>query len=184
MPKVNLRLTVVLPIAVTSRLIALAACAVITPRNSRYIRTKATVLATPTTTKRTSWLATTPGRPLGPPRRHRASADSPGGDGLPSAGTLMLPLASPVPRRMMPRMSARAVLTTLTRESGSSIQSTGTSWIPRPARSASTSSSVSKNQPRSAVSGSSCRAAPARIALKPHWASENRVPSVACRSRL
>ena len=34
-----------------------------------------------------------------------------------------------------------------TLEFGSSTQSTGTSWIRRPARSASTSSSVSKNQP-------------------------------------
>ena len=84
----------------------------------------------------------------------------------------------------MPRRSARAVPTTLTRESGSSIQSTGTSWMRSPARSASTSSSVSKNQPVSVVSGSSARATSARIALNPHCASENRVPSVACSSRL
>jgi hypothetical protein len=84
----------------------------------------------------------------------------------------------------MPRRSARAVPITLTRESGSSIQSTGTSWMRSPARSASTSSSVSKNQSRSVVSGSSTRAASARMALKPHWASENPVPSVACSSRL
>ena len=44
----------------------------------------------------------------------------------------------------------------------------------RPARSASTSSSVSKNQPVSSTSGSSWRATSARIALKPHWASEKR----------
>ena len=48
----------------------------------------------------------------------------------------------------MPRRSAFAVPTTSTRESGSSTQSTGTSWIRRPLCSASTSSSVSKNQPR------------------------------------
>ena len=84
----------------------------------------------------------------------------------------------------MPRMSPRAVLTTLTRESVSSIQSTGTSWIRSPARSASTSSSVSKNQLSSVVRGSSCRAASARIALNPHWASEKPVPRVACSSRL
>ncbi len=47
-------------------------------------------------------------------------------------------------------------------------QSTGTSWIRKPARSAMTSSSVSKNQPVSITSGRSCRATSARIALKPH----------------
>ena len=40
-----------------------------------------------------------------------------------------------------------------TDESGSSTQSTGTSWMRSPARSASTSSSVSKNQPVSSTSG-------------------------------
>ena len=77
-----------------------------------------------------------------------------------------------------------AVAASLTRESLSSIQSTGTSWIRNPARSASTSNSVSKNQPVSRVSGSSTRAASARIALNPHCASENPVPSAACSSRL
>jgi hypothetical protein len=71
-----------------------------------------------------------------------------------------------------------------TRESGSSIQFTGTSWMRSPARSASTRSSVSKNQPVSVVSGSSARAASARIALNPHCASENPVPRLACSSRL
>ena len=59
-----------------------------------------------------------------------------------------------------------------TRESGSSTQSTGTSWMRSPARSAITSNSVSKNQPVSATSGSSCRATSARTALNPHCASE------------
>ena len=45
-----------------------------------------------------------------------------------------------------------------------------------PARSASTSSSVSKNQPVSWVSGSSARAWSRLIALKPHCASEKRAP--------
>ena len=53
-----------------------------------------------------------------------------------------------------------------------------------PARSASTSNSESKNQPVSRVSGSSARAASARIALNPHWASEKPAPSVACSSAL
>ena len=61
-----------------------------------------------------------------------------------------------------------------TRESGSSTQSTATSWMRIPRRWASTSSSVSKNQPWSSIWGSSWRAASARIALNPHWASENR----------
>ena len=39
MPKVTRRLTAVLATAVRSRLIAFAACAAITPRNSRYSRT-------------------------------------------------------------------------------------------------------------------------------------------------
>ena len=47
----------------------------------------------------------------------------------------------------MPLRSAAAVATMSTRLSGSSTQSTGTSWMRSPLRSASTSSSVSKNQP-------------------------------------
>ena len=47
--------------------------------------------------------------------------------------------------RTIPCRSSIAVRTTSTRLSGSSYQSTGTSWIRRPQRSASTSSSVSKN---------------------------------------
>ena len=95
-----------------------------------------------------------------------------------------MPRASPVPSRTIPRRSATAVATSLTRESASSIQSTGTSAIRNPARSAKTSNSVSKNQAVSVVSGSSTRAASARIALNPHCASENPVPKLACSSRL
>ena len=101
-----------------------------------------------------------------------------------SAGTLIVPRISPQPSRAMPRRSARAVATMSTRESVSSIQSTGTSWMRRPARSPSTSSSVSKNQPVSSVSGSSARAWSRRIALKPHCASVNSAPSEARSSRL
>ena len=50
-------------------------------------------------------------------------------------------------RRATPRRSSIAVRTMSTRESGSSTQSTGTSWMRRPRRWARTSSSVSKNQP-------------------------------------
>ncbi len=71
-----------------------------------------------------------------------------------------------------------------TRESASSIQSTGTSWMRSPARSASTSNSVSKNHPVSSVSGSSARAWSRRMALNPHWASLNSAPSEARSSRL
>ena len=81
-------------------------------------------------------------------------------------------------RRAMPRRSSSAVRTMSTRESGSSTQSTGTSWMRSPSRWASTSSSVSKNQPSSRTAGSSRRAASARTALKPHCASEKRAPSV------
>ena len=68
-------------------------------------------------------------------------------------GSASAPVASARPTRQQPLRSLIAVRTMSTRESGSSIQSTGTSWIRRPARSAITSSSVSKNQPVSATSG-------------------------------
>ena len=84
----------------------------------------------------------------------------------------------------MPRRSASAVATMSTRESRSSIQSTGISWMRSPARSASTSNSVSKNQPVSWVRGSSTRAWSRLIALNPHCASEKRAPMQACSSRL
>jgi hypothetical protein len=84
----------------------------------------------------------------------------------------------------MPFRSATAVATMSTWLSGSSTQSTGTSWMRSPAFSASTSISVSKNQPVSSISGSSCSATSARIALKPHWASENFADRVRRRIRL
>ncbi len=62
--------------------------------------------------------------------------------------------AKPRSSRPMPLRSAAAVATMSTRLSGSSTQSTGTSWMRSPLRSASTSSSVSKNQPVSATCGS------------------------------
>ena len=83
-------------------------------------------------------------------------------------------MASARPSRATPFRSAIAVATMSTRLSGSSTQSTGTSWMRSPARSASTSSSVSKNQPVSCTSGSSRWATSRRIALNPHCASENR----------
>ncbi len=88
------------------------------------------------------------------------------------------------PSRAMPNRSSIAVRTMSTRLSGSSVQSTGTSWIRRPARSATTSSSVSKNQPWSATSGSSWRTASERTALNPHCASEKRAPSAPRRIKL
>jgi len=84
----------------------------------------------------------------------------------------------------MPRRSATAVASTSTRLSGSSTQSTGTSAMRSPARSASTSISASKNHPLSCTSGSSCCATSRRMALKPHCASENRAASVPRSSRL
>ena len=77
-----------------------------------------------------------------------------------------------------------AVRTMSTLLSGSSVQSTGTSWMRRPARSATTSSSVSKNQALSSTRGSSSRAASRRTALNPHWASLNLARRVWCRIRL
>ena len=94
------------------------------------------------------------------------------------------PLAKPRSSRPMPLRSAVAVATMSTRLSGSSTQSTGTSWMRSPLRSASTSSSVSKNHPVSATCGSRRSATSARMALKPHCASENRADSVDCRIRL
>ena len=90
-----------------------------------------------------------------------------------SVCTGMEPLAKPRSSRAMPLRSAVAVATMSTRLSGSSTQSTGTSWMRSPVRSANTSSSVSKNQPVSAMCGSRRWATSARTALKPHCASEN-----------
>ena len=61
--------------------------------------------------------------------------------------------------------------TIFTRESGSSTQSTGTSPMRSPSRSAVTSSSVSKNHSSSSTRGNNFSAASRRKALKPHWAS-------------
>lgn len=93
-------------------------------------------------------------------------------------------MVSARPTRHTPFRSSVAVRTMCTVESGSSTQSTGTSWMRSPARSASTSISVSKNQPVSSTSGSSTWATSRRIALKPHWASENRAWSEPRRIRL
>ena len=86
--------------------------------------------------------------------------------------------------RATPRRSSTAVRTMATRESGSSTQSTGTSWIRSPRRWASTSSSVSKNQPLSRISLSSPGSASRRTALKPHCASEKRARSAVRRITL
>jgi len=71
-----------------------------------------------------------------------------------------------------------------TRLSGSSTQSTGTSWIRSPLRSASSSSSVSKNQVWSSTEPSSACTTSVRPALKPHWASEKRAAMVVRSIRL
>ena len=77
-----------------------------------------------------------------------------------------------------------AVVTMSTRESGSSTQSTGTSPMRMPNRSAVTRSSVSKNHSLSSTSGSSFSAASRRSALKPHWASLKRPRRVSLSNRL
>ena len=71
-----------------------------------------------------------------------------------------------------------------TRESGSSTQSTGTSWMRSPRRWASTSSSVSKNQPLSWTSSISVSSTSRRTALKPHCASLNFARRTVRRMRL
>ena len=95
-----------------------------------------------------------------------------------------VPRASAAPIRAMPRRSASAVAQMSTRLSGSSTQSTGTSWIRRPARSAITSISVSKNHPESSTSGSSRSATSRRTALNPHCASLKPTASVERNSAL
>ena len=122
------------------------------------------MLATPIAANRTSWPVSRPDTcgewlPAELPAQRRAAAArrSPGAR----------------PSRDDPAQVGDAVATMSTRLSGSSTQSTGTSWMRSPARSASTSSSVSKNQPVSCTSGSSRAATSARIALNPHCASEN-----------
>ena len=116
--------------------------------------------------------------------RHRSAPAGRGRAGRAARRPAARPIASARPTPGDALRSATAVATMSTRESGSSTQSTGTSWMRRPARSASTSSSVSKNQPVSSTSGSSRCATSARIALKPHCASENPVCSVPRSSRL
>lgn len=164
--------------AVISSATRLAGCAPRNPWNNKNSSRYASVLATPMPANRTSWRvspAGTPGVPGSSGARPSCSR---------SAATGSRPVASARDTRATPRRSAIAVATTSTRLSGSSTQSTGTSWMRSPDRSASTSSSVSKNQPSSSTSGSNPRATSARIALNPHWASENRAASVPRRMRL
>ena len=177
-PKVSRRFAAVFAMLVSSSATTFAAIAPIIPRNSRNSSRCATVLATPIAANRTSWR----GMAVGTPGTLGASGARP--SCARSSATGSAPEPSARPTRQMPRRSAIAVATMSTRESGSSTQSTGTSWIRRPARSASTSISVSKNQPVSSTSGSSRRATSARMALKPHWASVKPVCRVPRSSRL
>ena len=71
----------------------------------------------------------------------------------------MRPVAIECPTRTMPRRSSIAVPVISTELWESSTQSTGTSWMRMPARSAMTSNSVSKNQLVSCTYGSTCSAA-------------------------
>src|SRR5205823_2008322 len=97
-------------------------------------------------------------------RTHRATATE--------SGTRPPPRQNSRRTRHRPARSPAIVDGRSTRESRSSIQSTGTSWIRSPFRSARSSSSVSKNQPSSATWGRRRLATSARSALKPHCASE------------
>ena len=167
-PNVSRRLAAVLPIAVNSNASRLASWPPVTVRSSRNSTAYAAVEATPTIAKIAIW---EPVRPAAADARARPSSAE-------TAATGSRPVSRDQPSRRMPRRSSSAVRSTSTRESGSSTQSTGTSWIRIPDRSASTSSSVSKNQVSSSTSGSSACATGRRIALNPHWASLNRARSV------
>ena len=76
----------------------------------------------------------------------------------------------------MPRMSALAVAAMSTRESGSSTQSTGTSWMRRPARSATSSSSGIKEPFVVADQRQQLCGPVGPDGLKPHWASVKLAP--------
>lgn len=132
----------------------------------------------PTMQNPTSCRASPPGTPLSA----RSRGSSPKGRASRSSGSA--PTASARPTRHTPFRSSVAVRTMWTVESGSSTQSTGTSWMRSPARSASTSSSVSKNHPESSTIGSSRSATSRRMALNPHCASLNRAASDERRMRL
>jgi len=137
------------------------------------------VLSSPTPPKRTSW----PNIPRGTPGTVEGT-DVPRPSSLRSRATGIRPPAKPRRSRATPARSSFAVATMCTRLSGSSTQSTGTSWMRSPARCAITSSSVSKNQLPSSTSGSRSWATSARIALNPHWASEKDADSALRRIRL
>ena len=172
-PKVTRRLAAVLAIAVSSIAVALAQAPSRAAQQRRTARRR---------------------RASSRPRRARTSppaCPAAGGAGVGACGPAVRrprPGAAAAqqarPSRAIPRRSSRAVRRMSTRLSGSSTQSTGTSWMRSPARSARTSSSVSKNHALSSTSGSSSRATSARIALKPHWASLKPVRSVPRSSRL
>ena len=136
------------------------------------------MLATPIAANRTS-CRVSPGGTPGRTRVERRTAQL-----LPQRRDRQPPGGQRPATRSTPRRSASAVATMSTRLSGSSTQSTGTSWMRSPDRSARTSSSVSKNQPSSSTSGSSPAATSARIALNPHCASENRAASVAAQQQV
>ena len=131
----------------TSRDSALAGWAGRPARSRQNSPSAAAVLSTPITAK----LATCRTGPGRTPAAARSRGSSP--YGLRSRASGSAPAASARPSRHTPFRSSAAVRTMSTRELGSSTQSTGTSWIRRPARSASTSISVSKNHPVSSTIG-------------------------------
>jgi len=164
-------LTAVLAKVASSRAVTFAAWAGKKPRNTKYSKANSSVLPIPTNANRTRL-----------PSNERSGSGN-------SARRVMWsterrPVAKPRVSRAMPFTSAIAVHTMSTRESGSSTQSTGTSWIRIPERSAKVSNSVSKNHSLSSTRGNSSAARSARIALNPHWASLNRTCSKARSSRL
>jgi hypothetical protein len=116
--------------------------------------------------------------------RRRPESSSSGRRAAVPKSTTPSPRANVRAIRAVPRRSPSALPTMFTRLSGSSIQSTGTSWIRSPLRSAKSSISVSKNHPSSRIAGTSRCAMSRRTALKPHCASCTRVASTVRRIRL
>ncbi|MBB5784683.1 hypothetical protein HD596_011439 [Nonomuraea jabiensis] len=169
-PKVKRRFAAVLATAVTSSATALAASGETICRSSENSARYASVLTTPTIANLGSCLAI----PFGSSARSTRA-----GTGMRAAPDSVLRATLARPRR-----SSSAVWMMSTRLSGSSTQSTGTSWMRSPCRSASSSSSVSKNHCSSSTPGSSACAISVRTALNPHCASENPAPITERSSRL
>ena len=115
-------------------------------RSDRVVRGEEQAPARPRCSRRRSARTTTKRRPK--------SFGERGARGRTEVDATAARVANRTAIRAVPFRSPTAVDTTWTRLSVSSTQSTGTSWMRRPLRSASSRSSVSKNQPSSSIAGS------------------------------